>query len=97
MRDPIVSVAGKFSRVEAILNRSQNLQNDGEPPHLGHNAATMSQEKEPEDRRREKENMDEPQEEFIDISSVPSHTKEEEKRKRPRKHRPTRGRDMARY
>ena len=27
--------------------------------------------------RREKENMDEPQEEFIDISSVPSHTKQE--------------------
>ena len=43
---------------------------------------TMSQEKEPEDKpRREKENMDEPQEEFIDISSVPSHTKEEEKEK----------------
>jgi hypothetical protein len=25
--------------------------------------------------RREKENMDEPQEEFIDTSSIPSHTK----------------------
>jgi hypothetical protein len=38
----------------------------------------MSREKEPEDRpRREKE----PQEEFIDISSVPSHTKEEEEEK----------------
>ncbi len=38
----------------------------------------MSREKESEDRpRREKENMDEPQEEFIDISSVPSHPKEE--------------------
>ena len=45
----------------------------------------MSREQEPEDRpRREKENMDEPQEEFIDISSVPSHTKkEEEKAKKP--------------
>ena len=43
---------------------------------------TMSQEKEPEDKpRREKENMDEPQEEFIDISSVPSHTREEEEEK----------------
>jgi hypothetical protein len=31
--------------------------------------------------RREKENMDEPQEEFIDISSIPSHTKEEEEEK----------------
>ena len=42
----------------------------------------MSREKEPEDKpRREKENMDEPQEEFIDISSVPSHTKEEEEKK----------------
>ena len=42
----------------------------------------MSREKEPEDQpRREKENMDEPQEEFIDISSVPSHTKEEEEKK----------------
>ena len=41
----------------------------------------MSREKEPEDRpRREKENMDEPQEEFIDISSVPSHPKEEEEK-----------------
>jgi hypothetical protein len=48
----------------------------------------MSREKEPEDQpRREKENMDEPQEEFIDISSVPSHTKdeEEEKAKKPPK------------
>jgi hypothetical protein len=43
---------------------------------------TMSQKKEPEERpRREKENMDEPQEEFIDISSIPSHTKEEEEKK----------------
>ena len=42
----------------------------------------MSREKEPEDRpRREKETMDEPQEEFIDLSSVPSHTKEEEENK----------------
>ena len=42
----------------------------------------MSQQKEPEDSpRREKENMDEPQEEFIDISSVPSHTKDEEEKK----------------
>jgi hypothetical protein len=42
----------------------------------------MSREKEPEDRpRREKENMDAPQEEFIDISSVPSHPKEEEEKK----------------
>jgi hypothetical protein len=41
----------------------------------------MSRKKEPEERpRREKENMDEPQEEFIDISSVPSHTKEEEEK-----------------
>ena len=31
--------------------------------------------------RREKENMDEPQEEFIDISSIPSHTREEEEEK----------------
>jgi hypothetical protein len=39
----------------------------------------MSVEKEPDDRpRREKENMDEPQEEFIDISSIPSRSKEEE-------------------
>jgi hypothetical protein len=46
----------------------------------------MSREKEPEDQpRREKENMDEPQEEFIDTSSIPSHTKEEEdsKAKKP--------------
>jgi hypothetical protein len=44
----------------------------------------MSLKKEPEERpRREKENMDEPQEEFIDISSIPSHTKEEEE-KRPK-------------
>ena len=36
----------------------------------------MKLEKQPDDRpRREKENMDEPQEEFIDISSVPSHPK----------------------
>jgi hypothetical protein len=42
----------------------------------------MSGKKEPEERpRREKENMDEPQEEFIDISSIPSHTKEEEEEK----------------
>lgn len=39
----------------------------------------MSVDKEPDDRpRREKENMDEPQEEFIDISSIPSRNKEEE-------------------
>jgi hypothetical protein len=39
----------------------------------------MSVDKEPDDRpRREKENMDEPQEEFIDISSVPSRNKQEE-------------------
>jgi hypothetical protein len=31
--------------------------------------------------RREKENMDEPQEEFIDTSSIPSHPKEEESKK----------------
>ena len=38
---------------------------------------TMSPEEQPDDRpRREKENMDEPQEEFIDISSVPSHPKQ---------------------
>ena len=49
----------------------------------------MSREKEPEDRpRREKENMDEPQEEFIDISSVPSHTKEEEEEKAKKPVRP---------
>ena len=42
----------------------------------------MSLKKEPEEQpRREKENMDEPQEEFIDISSIPSHTKEEEEQK----------------
>jgi hypothetical protein len=36
----------------------------------------MTLEKQPDDRpRREKENMDEPQEEFIDISSIPSHPK----------------------
>ena len=36
----------------------------------------MSPEEKPDDRpRREKENMDEPQEEFIDISSVPSQPK----------------------
>jgi len=36
----------------------------------------MSPKKEPVDQpRREKENMDEPQEEFIEISSVPSHPK----------------------
>jgi hypothetical protein len=36
----------------------------------------MKLEKQPDDRpRREKENMDEPQEEFIDISSIPSHPK----------------------
>lgn len=33
--------------------------------------------KDEEQPRREKENMDEPQEEFIDISSVPSHPKQE--------------------
>jgi hypothetical protein len=39
----------------------------------------MSPKKQPDDRpRREKENMDEPQEEFIDISSIPSHTKDEQ-------------------
>jgi hypothetical protein len=39
----------------------------------------MSPKKEPVDQpRREKENMDEPQEEFIDISSIPSRNKEEE-------------------
>ena len=39
----------------------------------------MSPKKEPDDEpRREKENMDEPQEEFIDISSVPSHPKQEQ-------------------
>jgi hypothetical protein len=38
----------------------------------------MSRKKEPEEQpRREKENMDEPQEEFIDTTSVPSHTKQE--------------------
>jgi hypothetical protein len=43
---------------------------------------TMSLKKKPEERpRREKENMDEPQEEFIDMSSIPSHTKEEEDEK----------------
>jgi hypothetical protein len=37
----------------------------------------MSPKKQSEERpRREKENMDEPQEEFIDISSVPSHPKQ---------------------
>ena len=42
----------------------------------------MSRKKESEEEpRREKENMDEPQEEFIDISSIPSHPKEEEKEK----------------
>jgi hypothetical protein len=55
-------------------------QKNGKPRDFGLEwSQTMSREKEPEDRpRREKENMDEPQEEFIDISSVPSHTKEEE-------------------
>ena len=39
----------------------------------------MSLEKKPEQKpRREKENMDEPQEEFIDISSIPSHPKQEQ-------------------
>jgi hypothetical protein len=33
--------------------------------------------KDSEQPRREKENMDEPQEEFIDASAVPSHTKQE--------------------
>ncbi len=42
----------------------------------------MNLKKKPEERpRREKENMDEPQEEFIDISSIPSHTKGEEDEK----------------
>jgi hypothetical protein len=37
----------------------------------------MSPKKQSDDRpRREKENMDEPQEEFIDISSIPSHPKQ---------------------
>ena len=37
----------------------------------------MKLNKQPDDRpRREKENMDEPQEEFIDISSIPSHPKQ---------------------
>jgi hypothetical protein len=45
----------------------------------------MSQEQKPEDRpRREKENMDAPQEEFIDTSSIPSHTKEQEEKKAKR-------------
>ena len=57
-------------------------QKNGKRRHFGLEwSQTMSREKEPEDRpRREKENMDEPQEEFIDISSVPSHAKEEEER-----------------
>jgi hypothetical protein len=39
----------------------------------------MSPKKKSEDRpRREKENMDEPQEEFIDISSIPSHAQQEQ-------------------
>ena len=38
----------------------------------------MSPKKQSDDRpRREKENMDEPQEEFIDPSAVPSHPKQE--------------------
>jgi hypothetical protein len=42
----------------------------------------MNLKKKPEERpRREKENMDAPQEEFIDPSSIPSHTKEEEEGK----------------
>jgi hypothetical protein len=42
----------------------------------------MNLKKKPEERpRREKENMDEPQEEFIDMSSIPSHTREEEEEK----------------
>jgi hypothetical protein len=42
----------------------------------------MKPKKKPEERpRREKENMDAPQEEFIDLSSIPSHTKEEEEGK----------------
>ena len=37
----------------------------------------MSLKKQPDDKpRREKENMDEPQEEFIDLSSIPSHPKQ---------------------
>jgi hypothetical protein len=37
----------------------------------------MNPKEKPDDRpRREKENMDEPQEEFIDISSIPSHPKQ---------------------
>jgi hypothetical protein len=61
----------------------KSLQKDGKQNHFGLEwRETMSREKESEDRpRREKENMDEPQEEFIDISSVPSHTKEEEEEK----------------
>jgi hypothetical protein len=39
----------------------------------------MSLKKKPEEKpRREKENMDEPQEEFIDVSSIPSHPKQEQ-------------------
>jgi hypothetical protein len=58
------------------------LQNDGKHPHLAVDSINMSLKKKPEERpRREKENMDEPQEEFIDISSIPSHTKEEEEEK----------------
>ena len=62
---------------------ANSLQNDGKGTHFGLEwRQTMSREKEPEDKpRREKENMDEPQEEFIDISSIPSHTKEEEEKK----------------
>ena len=46
---------------------------------------TMSLKKKSEERpRREKENMDEPQEEFIDISSIPSHTKDEEEERAKR-------------
>ena len=47
----------------------------------------MSPQTKPDDQpRREKENMDEPQEEFIDTSSVPSHTKQEEsKEETPKK------------
>ena len=62
---------------------ANSRQNDGKGTRFGLEwKQTMSREKEPEDKpRREKENMDEPQEEFIDISSIPSHTKEEEEKK----------------
>jgi hypothetical protein len=41
----------------------------------------MSPKERPDDPpRREKENMDEPQEEFIDTSSLPSHPKQEQEK-----------------